>query len=191
MVAIPHFISPQDYLDLDRQNPIRHEYRQGLVYAMTGGSDAHSRITINLLSLLNLHLDETPCHLYNGDVKVNYKDDFYYYPDAFVTCDERDRQDRFIKRYPKLIAEVLSTSSEAFDRDLKFRDYQKLDSLQEYLLISQDSQRVEVRRRMADNTWETTIYEAGDREACGNRNRIPLTSLNLDVPIERLYRGLD
>ncbi|USR93070.1 Uma2 family endonuclease [Phormidium yuhuli AB48] len=183
MIAIPYSISPQDYLDLDRQNPIRHEYRQGLVYAMTGRSDTHSRITINLLSLLNLHLDETPCRLYNGDVKVNDQDDFYYYPDAFVTCDERDRQDRFIKRYPILIAEVLSASTEAFDRDLKFRDYQKLDSLQEYLLISQETQCVEVRLRLADNTWETTIYQTGDR--------IPLTSLDLEVAIARLYRGLD
>ncbi|MDC0835980.1 hypothetical protein AY599_16830 [Leptolyngbya valderiana BDU 20041] len=183
MVAIPHHISPTDYLALDRQNPIRHEYRQGLVYAMTGGSDAHSRITINLLSLLNLHLDETPCRLYNGDVKVNYQEDFYYYPDAFVTCDERDRQDRFIKRYPKFIAEVLSTSTEAFDRDLKFTDYQNLQSLEEYVLISQDAQRVECRRRTAADTWETTIYQTGDR--------ITLTSLNLEFPIDRLYRGLD
>ena len=94
-----------------------------------------------------------------------------------------NRQDRFIKRYPILIAEVLSASTEAFDRDLKFRDYQKLDSLQEYLLISQETQCVEVRLRLADNTWETTIYQTGDR--------IPLPSLNLEVAIARLYRGLD
>ena len=183
MIAIPYSISPQDYLDLDRQNPIRHEYRQGLVYAMTGGSDAHARISFNLLREIDDGLGNSPCRFYGSDVKVNYQDDFYYYPDAFVTCDERDRQDRFIKRYPILIAEVLSASTEAFDRDLKFRDYQKLDSLQEYLLISQETQCVEVRLRLADNTWETTIYQTGDR--------IPLPSLNLEVAIARLYRGLD
>jgi Uma2 family endonuclease len=183
MIAIPHHISPDDYLALDRQNPIRHEYRRGLVYAMAGGSDRHSRIAVNLLSLLNVHLDDSACRLYNGDVKVNYKDEFYYYPDAFVTCDPRDRQDRYIKRYPKFIAEVLSSSTEAFDRDLKFTDYQNLDSLEEYVLISQDSQRVECRRRTAANTWETTIYEAGDR--------ITLTSLDLEFSSDRLYRGLD
>uniref|UniRef100_UPI0020C3C9F8 Uma2 family endonuclease n=1 Tax=Oscillatoria sp. HE19RPO TaxID=2954806 RepID=UPI0020C3C9F8 len=104
-------------------------------------------------------------------------------PDAFMTCDPRDRQDRYIKRYPKFIAEVLSSSTEAFDRDLKFTDYQNLDSLEEYVLISQDSQRVECRRRIAADTWETTIYEAGDR--------ITLTSLDLEFPSDRLYRGLD
>jgi Uma2 family endonuclease len=150
---------------------------------MAGGSDRHSRIAVNLLSLLNVHLDDSACRLYNGDVKVNYKDEFYYYPDAFVTCDPRDRQDRYIKRYPKFIAEVLSDSTEAFDRDLKFTDYQNLDSLEEYVLISQDSQRVECRRRTAANTWETTIYEAGDR--------ITLTSLDLEFSSDRLYRGLD
>jgi Uma2 family endonuclease len=183
MIAIPHHISPADYLALERQNPIRHEYRRGLVYAMTGGSDTHSRIAVNLLSLLNPHLDNTPCRLYNGDVKVNYKDEFYYYPDAFVTCDPRDREDRYVKRYPKFIAEVLSSSTEAFDRDLKFTDYQNLDSLEEYVLISQDTQRVECRRRTATNTWETTIYQTGDV--------VTLSSLNLEFAIARLYRGLD
>lgn len=183
MIAIPHHISPADYLALDRQNPIRHEYRRGLVYAMTGGTDRHARIAFNLLSEIDRHLDDSPCRFYGSDVKVNYKDEFYYYPDAFVTCDPRDRQDRYIKRYPKFITEVLSSSTEAFDRDLKFTDYQNLDSLEEYVLISQDSQRVECRRRTAVDTWETIIYEAGDR--------ITLTSLDLEFPIERLYRGLD
>ncbi len=183
MIAIPHYISPTDYLDIERQNPIRHEYRRGLVYAMAGGSDTHSRIAVNLLSLLNLHLDDTACRLYNGDVKVNYQDRFYYYPDAFVTCDPRDRQDRYIKRYPKFIAEVLSQSTEDFDRDLKFIDYQNLDSLEEYILISQDTQRVECRRRTAADTWETTIYQKGDL--------VTFTSLDFEFPIARLYRGLD
>ncbi|MCT7958073.1 Uma2 family endonuclease [Laspinema sp. D3] len=183
MIAIPHYIHPDDYLALERQNPIRHEYRGGLVYAMNGCSDRHSRIAINLLSEIDQHLGDSPCRFYGSTVKVNYKDEFYYYPDAFVTCDPRDRQDRYIKRYPKFIAEVLSSSTEAFDRDLKFTDYQNLDSLEEYVLISQDTQRVECHRRIAADTWETTIYEAGDR--------ITLTSLDLEFLSERLYRGLD
>ncbi|NJL01071.1 MAG: Uma2 family endonuclease [Spirulinaceae cyanobacterium RM2_2_10] len=183
MIAVPHYITPADYLALERQNPIRHEYRRGLVYAMTGGSDAHSRIAVNLLSLINPHLDGTNCRLYNGDVKVNYADDFYYYPDAFVTCDPRDRDDRYIKRYPKLIAEVLSPATEAFDRQDKFDDYSQIDSLEEYVLISQDSQRVECRRRNANKTWETTVYEMGDR--------VTLASLKLEFSIAKLYRGID
>jgi Uma2 family endonuclease len=114
---------------------------------------------------------------------VNYRDEFYYYPDAFVTCDPRDREDRFVKRYPKLIVEVLSESTEAFDRDLKFADYQKLDSLEEYVLVSQDVRRVECRRRTADGIWETTVYQGGDR--------VRLTSIDLEFECDRLYLDID
>jgi Uma2 family endonuclease len=141
---------------MEQENAIRHEYRHGLVYAMAGGSDNHSRLSINLLTEINLHLRDSDCQFFSGDVKVNYVDDFFYYPDAFVTCDPRDgqrpaleghREDRYVKRYPKLIAEVLSPSTEEFDRGIKFEDYQSLDSLGEYVLISQDKMRVECRRR--------------------------------------------
>lgn len=183
MIAIPHYISPTEYLTIDRDSPTRHEYHHGLVYAMAGGSDAHARLAVNLLSLINPHLAGTSCRLYNGDVKVNYRDEFYYYPDAFVTCDPRDREDRFVKRYPKLIVEVLFESTEAFDRDLKFADYQKLDSLEEYVLVSQDVRRVECRRRTADGIWETTVYQGGDR--------VRLTSIDLEFECDRLYLDID
>lgn len=183
MIAVPHYISPQDYLDIERDNPVRHEYRRGLVYAMAGGTDNHDRIALNLLTLVNLHLGDSDCRFHSGNVKVNYQDEFYYYPDAFVTCDSRDRDDRYIKRYPKLIVEVLSSSTKAFDAGDKFEDYKQLESLEEYVLISQEKQRVECRRRTGLNTWETTLYEAGDR--------VNLSSLDLDFAIAELYRGLD
>lgn len=184
MIAVPHYISPKDYLDIERDNPVRHEYRRGLVYAMAGGTDNHDRITFNLLKLIDNHLgDPSACRFYSGNVKVNYQDDFYYYPDAFVTCDPRDRNNRYIKRHPKLIAEVLSTSTEDFDSGEKFEDYQQLESLEEYLLISQDRQHVECRRRTSADTWETTFYEAGDR--------VVLKSISLEFVIAELYRGID
>ncbi|MBW4650636.1 MAG: Uma2 family endonuclease [Kastovskya adunca ATA6-11-RM4] len=183
MIAIPNYISPEEYLEIERQNPIRHEYRRGLVYAMAGGTDNHERITFNLLKLVDNHLgDASDCRFYSGNVKVNYQDEFYYYPDAFVTCDPRDRNDRYIKRYPKLIAEVLSSSTQAFDLGDKFEDYQKLESLEEYVLVSQDSQRVECRCKVGDS-WETVVYGSGDR--------ILLKSLDLEFAIAKLYRGLD
>lgn len=184
MIAVPHYISPPDYLDLEHQSQIRHEYRRGLVYAMAGGTDNHDRLTFNLLKLIDNHLgDATDCRFYAGNVKVNYQDQFYYYPDAFVTYDLRDRQDRYIKRYPKLIAEVLSPSTQAFDESEKFNDYQQLETLEEYVLINQESQRVECRRRTPTEEWETTIYNAGDR--------VKLHSIGLDCAIADLYRGID
>ena len=182
MIAIPNYINPDEYLIIDRDSPTRHEYRRGLVYAMAGGSDAHSQIAIKLLGLIDRHLENTPCRVYN-EVKVNYKDEFYYYPDAFVTCDPRDRADRYIKRHPKLIVEVLSQSTRAFDLGQKFEDYRQIPDLEEYVLIDQDQRWIECRRRQPDNTWTTVIYETGDQ--------ITLQSINLTFPLEQLYRGLD
>ncbi|ESA32394.1 hypothetical protein N836_27780 [Leptolyngbya sp. Heron Island J] len=184
MVAIPHYISPEEYLALERQSSIRHEYQRGLVYAMAGGTDNHERIAFNLLKLIDNHLgDSSDCRFHAGNVKVNYADEFYYYPDAFVTCDPRDRENRYIKRYPKLITEVLSPSIEAFDHGDKFKDYQQLDSLEEYVLISQESQRVECRRRIASDVWQTVVYEGSDLAM--------LTSIGLEFSVADLYRGLD
>ncbi|ASC72995.1 hypothetical protein XM38_039560 [Halomicronema hongdechloris C2206] len=183
MIAVPHYLSPEEYLDLETQSPIRHEYRRGLAYAMAGGTDNHDRLALNLLTLINLHLGDSECRFHSGNVKVNYQDEFYDYPDAFITCDPRDRADRYIKRYPKLIAEVLSPSTQAFDLSEKFDDYQKLASLEEYMLIFQDSQRVECRRRTPGNTWESVVYRMGDR--------VLLKSIDLEFAIADLYRGLD
>ncbi|MEC4806292.1 MAG: Uma2 family endonuclease [Jaaginema sp. PMC 1079.18] len=183
MIAVPHYINPEDYLDIEHHNPIRHEYRRGLVYAMTGGTDNHNRISLNLISLINQHLGDSNCRFYSGDVKVSYQTQFYYYPDAFVTCDSRDKEDRYIKRYPKLIVEVLSPSTRVFDCGEKFEDYQQIDTLEEYVLISQESQRLECRRRTSADTWETTIYEVCDL--------VSLSSINLKFAIAQLYRGID
>lgn len=181
MIANPAYFTPKDYLALEHNSNIRHEYRQGLVYAMVGGTDDHNRISLNLVTLLNGHFGDSRCQFFSGDVKVNYADDFFYYPDVFVTCDPRDREDRYIKRHPKLIAEVLSPSTAAFDRGLKFTDYQQLGSLEEYVLISQSVMQVECWRRV-QGSWEKVVYGEGD-EVC-------LVSLGLECGIELFYRGV-
>ncbi|MBX2863275.1 MAG: Uma2 family endonuclease [Leptolyngbyaceae cyanobacterium MAG.088] len=184
MIAIPHYISPEEYLALERQSSIRHEYRQGLVYAMAGGTDNHERIAFNLLKIIDNHLgDASDCRFHAGNVKVNYVDEFYYYPDAFVTCDARDREDRYIKRYPKLIVEVLSPSTEVFHRGDKFEDYQQVDSLEEYVLIAQGSQQVECQRRTVAGVWEKIIYERNDTAV--------LSSIGLEFAVAELYRGIE
>jgi Uma2 family endonuclease len=193
MIAIPSGFSPEEYLSLEHENTIRHEYRRGLVYAMAGGSDDHSRIAINFLTVINFHLRDGDCRFFSGDVKVNYADAFFYYPDAFVTCDSRDNSDRYVKRYPKLIAEVLSPSTEKFDRGDKFEDYRQLESLEEYVLIAQDEMQVECRRRVKDGSgegWETVVYGAGDSLRDSFASRVMLQSIELEVAIEELYRGV-
>lgn len=183
MIAVPHYISPQDYLEIERDNPVRHEYRRGLVYAVAGGTDNPDRIALNLLTLINLHLGGSECRFHSGNVKVNYRNEFYYYPDAFVTCDSLDRDDRHIKRHPQLIVEVLSPGTQIFDAGEKFEDYKQIEPLEECVLISQERQYDECRRRTSANAWEITLYKAGDL--------IVLKSIELEFAIAELYRGLD
>ncbi len=186
MIAIPAGFSPEDYLALEQEMVIRHEYRQGLIYAMVGSSDDHDELTLNLIELLRQQVRDRGCAVRSGNVKVNYASHFFYYPDVFVTCDPRDRLDRYVKRHPKLIVEVLSPSTAAFDQGDKFADYCQLDSLEEYVLVAQDEQRVECRRRYREaetERWETVVYEKGDR--------VFLASVGLEVEIEDLYRGVN
>jgi Uma2 family endonuclease len=185
MIAIPSGFSPQEYLVIERDNIIRNEYRRGLVYAMAGGSDDHDELSLNLIEILRQKVRDRGCSVRSGNVKVNYADEFFYYPDAFVTCDARDLDDRYVKRYPKLIAEVLSPSTEKFDRLEKFADYQRIESLEEYVLISQDEMRVECRRRVkngGEKGWETVVYGTGEQ--------VIFKSIELEVAIEELYRGV-
>ncbi|PZO16893.1 MAG: hypothetical protein DCF25_11910 [Leptolyngbya foveolarum] len=184
MIAIPHYIGPEEYLSIERRSTVRHEYRYGLVYAMAGGTDNHDRIAFNLLKIIDNHLgNSSSCRFYSGNVKVNYADDVYYYPDAFVTCDSRDRKDRYIKRHPKLIVEVLSSSTREFDLGEKFEDYKKIDELEEYVLISQDRQYVECHRRQANNIWKSIVYEKDEL--------VFLDSIELSFKLIELYRGLN
>lgn len=185
MVSIPAGFTPQEYLSLERESASKHEYQRGLVYAMAGGSDDHDELSLNLIELLRQKVRDQGCSVRSGNVKVNYKEAFFYYPDAFVTCDSRDREERYIKRYPKLIAEVLSPSTKDFDQGKKFADYQQIESLEEYVLIAQDEMLVECRRRVKDERgecWETEVYQQGDL--------VILKSIDLEVAIEELYRGV-
>ena len=176
MIAIPHYISSKDYLDIERHSPIRHEYRLGLVSVMVGATDNHDRLALNLLSLINQHLDDSDCRFHSGNVKISYQDDFYYYPDAFVICDPRNRNDRSIKRFPKLIVEILSPSTEAFDLSEKFEDYKELESIEEYVLIPQEHCSVECHRRSSQtNRGKPTVFEENDM--------VSLTSTNLEFSI--------
>lgn len=175
------YFSPKDYLEIEKTNPIKHEYRQGLIYAMAGASKAHVIITLNLASLLRNHVRNTSCLTYIADTKVRIETaDVFYYPDVTVTCDERDRtsEEDFI-RYPRLIVEVLSPKTEAFDRGDKFEDYKILETLEEYFLISQNEMKVECYRRNQEGNWVLYTYREGEE--------VRLASVDFNCAIAALY----
>jgi Uma2 family endonuclease len=176
------YISPEDYLEGERVSPIKHEYRRGHVYAMTGAKKPHIIITSNLVRRLGNHLDDTDCIILPLDIKVRLEEaNCYYYPDVAVTCDERDTgsTEDFIL-YPSLVVEVLSPSTAAFDRGDKFADYQTASSLQEYVLITQSEIKIECFRLNAEGNWVSQTYRQGDE--------LELMSIDFSCPIAQVYQ---
>ncbi|WRH67502.1 MAG: Uma2 family endonuclease [Planktothrix sp. GU0601_MAG3] len=177
------YLSPEEYLEVEKNSPIKHEYIQGQIYAMAGASDAHVTITANLLAMLRNHIRGTGCRVYVADMKARIETlNIFYYPDIMVTCDSRDANFEYFKCYPCLIIEVLSSSTEAFDRGDKFIDYQELETLQEYVLISQNRQRVDCFRRNAEGRWELYSYR-------GNQE-LELTSVNFSCSLTAVYEDI-
>jgi len=145
MIAAPETLprlAPEDYLAYEQEQLLRHELVDGYLYGMTGASDRHEEIALNLAAALRTHLRGTSCRVYKGDLKLRVADDFFY-PDVFVRCGE-ERGDVYFKTDPLLIAEVLSPSSQRYDRGDKRLAYSSLPTLQEYVLIAQDQMLVEV-----------------------------------------------
>ena len=159
MVASPLRLSPDEYLRLEAESAVKHEYVDGEAYAIAGASDAHVTIAGNLFALFRSHVRGTGCRAYISDMKARIDArNCFYYPDVMVTCDPHDREIANYKRFPKLIVEVLSNSTEAFDRGDKFADYQMLESLEEYVLVSTRHQRVECFCRNEAGLWVLQSY---------------------------------
>ena len=176
------YFTPEEYLELERHNSYKHEYQRGLVYAMSGAKKRHVKITHNLDKLLGNHLDSSPCSVYASDMKVKIAvANCYYYPDLSVTCNkidlENDENDFILA--PKLIIEVLSKSTEQFDRTDKFLDYQQIPELQEYVLVSQNQVQVECYRKQPSGEWLSQCYKRGDTVA--------ITSIDFQCSIEQIY----
>lgn len=177
------YVSPEDYLEGEKISPIKHEYRQGEIYAMAGASDAHNIIAGNLLALLRNHVRGTGCRVYMAEMKVRIEQaNIFYYPDVMVTCDERDRNPDDFKRYPCLIIEVLSPTTQAFDRSDKFADYRTLETLQEYVLINQEKVSVDSFRRNSEGRWVLYPYRKDEE--------VELASVNFSCRIAALYEDV-
>ncbi|MBK7354617.1 Uma2 family endonuclease [Propionivibrio sp.] len=164
------------YLAWEEAQPERNEYIAGEVFAMVGVRQSHNVATLNIATMLRQALKGSPCRVFIESVKTRIEAaDCFFYPDVVVTCDARDRQTPAYVSYPLLLVEVLSDSTAAFDRGVKFAAYRKLESLLEYVLIDVALQRIEVFRRNPENHW--VLYEYGP----GDSLELASLSLNLDV----------
>jgi len=181
-LARVYSLTADDYLAGEAVSPIRHEFVAGEVFAMAGASEEHATIALNFAALLRTQVRGGPCRVYIADMKLRVEAaDAFFYPDVFVTCDARDAAEPLAKRHPSLICEVLSESTEAYDRGGKFAAYRTLESLSEYLLIDSRRRAVEVFRRQSDGWLLASAPSDGWLE---------LKSLGFHCAIDALYEDV-
>jgi Uma2 family endonuclease len=183
MIAVKkqdRYFTPEEYFAWEEQQLEKHELIDGFVYAMSGGTKNHSVIAINSLLLIRSHLRGSQCQVFNSDLKISILHTANYtYPDLSVTCDDRDREHPLYITYPCLIVEVLSPSTEAYDRGKKFDRYRRNPNLIDYVLVSSDEMAIDVYHRKDTGEWVILSYREGDR--------VDLKSINLSLPIEQFY----
>ncbi len=178
--------SIEDFMAWEAEQAERHEYLNGEVFAMTGARDAHNTIALNVASQLRAALRGTPCRAFIADMKLRVDAaDAVFYPDLMVTCDPRDRgaEADTAKHHPILLVEVLSDSTAAYDRGLKFERYRLIESLREVLLIEQDRRHIDLFRREADGRWVL--------ESFGPEGGLALASLDLTLTLAAIYEDVE
>jgi Uma2 family endonuclease len=175
------------YLAFDRESEIKHEFIDGRVYAMSGASEAHNLIAGSIYVSLYTQLRGRPCKVYASDMKVRTPSTrSYTYPDISVVCDdaEFDGDSRDILLNPTVVIEVLSPNTERFDRGRKFQRYRELESLQEYVLVAQDSPHVERFARQDNGLWQLS-------EVHGLQASLSLTSIACALRLADIYEQID
>ncbi|MEZ2320664.1 MAG: Uma2 family endonuclease [Microcoleus sp.] len=177
------YFTPEEYFAWEEQQLEKHELIDGRVYAMSGGTRNHSDIAGNFLTTIKPHLRGSGCKTYNSDCRVNILNTRNYtYPDLSVTCDRRDNSSPQYITYPCLIVEVLSDSTEAYDRGKKFEKYRRNPNLVDYVLVSSDEMAIDIYHRNDAGDWLILSYRAGDR--------VELKSIGLSLAIEQFYEEI-
>lgn len=148
-----HKLSLKEFLDWENAQEGRNEYYRGEVFSMVGARRVHGIVCLNVASALKQQLKGSPCAVFMENMKVQINDDALFYPDVFVTCDAADLSTDYIFRAPTVIVEVLSETTQAYDRGVKFATYRQIPQLREYLLIDPDTRSVELFRRGADGLF--------------------------------------
>ncbi|HEX6557582.1 MAG TPA: Uma2 family endonuclease [Ktedonobacteraceae bacterium] len=187
MVVNPQrlFMGVEEYLELDRNSPdARYEFIDGIVTMLAGGTANHSRVSINLLIILDSALRGKPCMVYNSDMRVSISPTRYVYPDISVSCDPHDQErgDNDIIHSPCVVIEVLSPHTETYDRSKKFSYYRACPTVQEYVLVSTQEQAIDLYRRQTDKLWTFHPFGPGDN--------VELKSLNISFPVASAYENI-
>jgi Uma2 family endonuclease len=181
--------TPEEYLRREGDAAEKHEFYHGEVFAMAGGTPDHSLIISNFNRELGNRLKGKPCRVYGSNLRIRIpRTTLYTYPDVGVICGERQFDPLDVRKEtvtnPALLVEALSPSTEAWDRGGKFKNYQVIESLREYVLVASDAARIETYLRQEDGTW---IYSA----AAGLDAVAQLKSLKVELPLAEVYSGVE
>ena len=180
-------MSVAEFLDFEDASAEKHEYHLGRVYAMAGGTQRHSRIKVNMVRELSQRLRGKPCKPFDSDLRIRIpKSGLITYPDASVVCGapKSDDTDRNAITNPTVIIEVMSENTEHYDRGAKFRFYQGLESLLEYVLVSQEEAVVEVFRCDAKGRWIHHSFAGLD-------SAVELRSVKIEMPLAAIYEDVE
>ena len=187
MTALPNRLtmSVEEYLALDRNSPeTRYEYIDGYVTMMAGGTLDHATISLNMASTLRGLLRGSSCRVFPSDARVRLSATRYVLPDVTVSCDGRDRGRVDVIHYPHLVVEVLSPSTEDYNRGRKFTYYRECPTIQEYVMVNTEYQAVEVCRRARNDLWSFHVFRSGeDVELASLGVRFPITAVYEDVAL--------
>ncbi len=173
-------MTPEEYLEIERKAEFKSEYYNGEMFAMAGTTINHGRLATDLTIILGQQLQGRGCHIHGSDIRVRVRSaDLYTYPDLSVVCGTDEIEEENLLN-PTLIVEVLSPSTEAYDRGRKFEYYRCIESLREYLLIAQDRMQVDLFTKQADERWLLT-------SASKPEETVELHSIGCQVPLATLY----
>jgi Uma2 family endonuclease len=179
-------VSAEEYLALDRAAEFRSEFLDGEIIAMSGGSARHSKLQVNLTLEIETALRGTPCQTFSADLRVRVSPRMYTYPDLTVVCGKPaladERQDILLN--PTVIVEVLSPSTEHYDRGVKFQCYRGIESLRDYILVAQDQIRIEQYTRGEANTWTLRDYH-------DIRETLLIESVRVSLPLASIYERIE
>ena len=184
MSTVPvRILTPEQYLEIERKAEFKSEFYRGEMFAMSGASRQHNLIANNIGGEARSRLRGRPCEVYGSDMRVRVsKTGLYTYPDLSIACDKPqfvdDKGDTLLT--PKVLVEILSDSTEKYDRGTKMSQYMQIDSLQEFVLVSQSIPRVEVYQRSSDGKWSYS-------DATGLATSITLESVGITLPLSEIY----
>ena len=182
-LAAQMILTPEEYIASERKATLKSEYLNGEILAMSGASLAHTRITLDIATELNIQMRGQDCEVITNDMRVKTgPKGAYFYADVVVFCDEPQFEDNVFDTLlnPIIVVEVLSPSTEVYDRGEKFAHYQELTSLREYILVSQDRIRVE-HHRLIKTQWVQTEFH-------GQEDVMPLVSIGCELRLRDIYR---